>query len=147
MTPARTSSGQRPARCRDDRGAARERLHHREPERLLEVDEVQQCARPAEQPVALGRAHRTEERDRPAVDVRLHLLAEVPLVLHHPGHHQRHPGAGGHLDRGVRALVGVEPPEEEQVPAVSGADREGVDVDAVVDGRVVASAPGGGSRR
>ena len=81
--------GHRPARVGDDRRAAHHRLHHREPERLVEGHRVQQRRRAAQDRGALCRADRAEVAHPVTVDVRLDLLGEVALVLHDPAQRER----------------------------------------------------------
>ena len=72
--------------------------------------------------------------------MRLDLLAEVPLVLHDPRDVEPAAGSTGDVDRVRGALVGMDPPEEQQMISRSGMHGEGGGVDAVVDrGRVVES--------
>jgi len=121
----------------NDRCPGGHRLDDRQAERLGEADQVQQGQRTTQQAVALGRPHRPDVGDV-AAQLRLHLLAEVPLVLHDPGDHQRHPGAASNLDRQVGALVRMDPAEEQQIAAGLRHEGEPGQVDAVVDGRGVA---------
>ena len=102
---------------RDHRRPAGHRLDDAEPERLLEVDEMQERASAAEQLDPLRRPDRPDVPDPVAVDPRGDVLVEVPLVLDDPGDHERHPGALGDLDRLGGALVGMDAAEEEQVAA------------------------------
>ncbi len=58
----------------------------------------------------------------------------VAVVLDDAGDHQRSLGATGDLDRFGRALVGMNASEEQEVVPGALVKREGVGVDAVVDG-------------
>ena len=69
-----------------------------------------------------------------AVDVRRDLVAEVLLVLDDPGDVEPTATPAGDLDRVGGALVGVDPPEEQQMLAGIRMDRELVDIDSVMDG-------------
>ena len=101
---------------------------------------MQQGEGTPQQLVALGRPDRPGVGDAVPAEVRLDLRAEVGLVLHDAGDHEREPRAVRHLDRPVRPLVGVDPPEEQQVGAGPRPEGEGTGVDAVVDGRGVGQA-------
>src|SRR5581483_10327550 len=114
------------ARTGDHRRAAGHRLDDAEPERLLEVDEMDERPRAAEQPGAAVGADRAEVADVLPVEPRLDLLLEVGAVLDDAGETERQPGAPGELDRFGRALVGVDPAEEKQVAAAAVAERERV---------------------
>ena len=72
-----------------------------------------------------------------AVDVRGHGVAEVRLVLDDPGDDERHARTPGDLDREVRALVRMDPAEEQQVVAGLRDEGEPGEVDAVMDRRGV----------
>ena len=109
--------GHRAALEGDHGRAARHRLDDAVAERLVEVDQVQQGVRAAEQLGSLVRADRAEERDALAVESRRAPLVEVALVLDDPGDHEPHPGRDGDVDRLGRSLVGMDPAEEQQVVA------------------------------
>ncbi len=81
-----------------------------------------------------------EKLHRVAVDVRFDLLAKVRLVVRNAGHLQAHAGALGDLDREVRALLGMEAREEEQIVAGAVDERERIGIDAVVRRREVVEA-------
>ncbi len=65
---------------------------------------------------------------------------EVLAILDDPRDQQRHADPLGDVDRLSRSLVRVDPPEEQQVSAVAGAEIELADVDPVVDRRRVVKA-------
>jgi len=121
----------------DDRRPGRERLDDRKPERLLERDEMKQGSSAPEQSVALDWSHSADEVDVTAVDEWLDLAVEVDLVLDDAGDDQGHARTPGHLDREVGPLVGVDSAQEQQVAAPNGREGERIQVDAVVDRRVV----------
>ena len=132
----------------DDRCAAGHRLDHAVAEGLVEIDEVQQGVSAAStvgsSPDGVDRAEVADRaRRRGAARPR----AEVLLVLDDAGDVEPTSGSPGDLDRVGRALVGMDPPEVQQVFAGSGVDGEGVGVDAVVDGGGVVQTRGGGRRR
>ena len=102
---------------RDHRRAAGHRLDDAEAERLVEVDQVQERPRAAEQLAAPSRPDRADVAHALAVDMRLDELLEVVAVLDDPGDHERQAGALGDLDRLRGALVRMDPPEEEQIVA------------------------------
>ena len=68
----------------------------------------------------LRRSDRSDVPHTVAVDVGLDLVAEVPLVLDDAGDDQAPTGGRGDRDGLGRALVGVDPPEEQQVVAGAG---------------------------
>ena len=109
--------GHRAAGVGDDRRAACHRLDDAVAERLVEVDEVQEGVGAAEHGCAVGGGDRSEVADAVAVDVRGDLLVEVALVLDDAGDDEAAAGRGRDLDGVGGALVGVDPPEEEQVIA------------------------------
>ena len=129
--------GHRAARVGDDRRPGGQRFDDSEPERLVEVDEMQQGERAPQQPVALRWADRSEERDGVAVDVRFDVATVVLGVVHDTGDDQGKPDGARHLDRLTGALVRVDPSEEQEVAAVTPTDGERLDVDPVVDRRGV----------
>ena len=133
--------GHRPERVRDHRRAGRQRLDDREPEGLGEADEVQQRERATQQRVPLGRPDRADVGDAGRVQMRADERVEVLPVLHDPGDDQRHPGPPRDLDRQVGALVGMDAAEEQQISAGLVPEREGGEVDAVVDRRGVGQVP------
>ena len=135
VTPCVDQLAHRAARVGDDRRAAGHRLDDAVAERLVEVDEVQQGVRSRRALRRASAASTGAEVAHPlAVDVRRDLVAEVLLVLDDPGDVEPAAGSAGDLDRMGGALVGVDPPEEQQVLAGTRVDGERVDVDAVVDG-------------
>ena len=69
-----------------------------------------------------------------AVDVRLDAVAEVLVVLDDAGDVEPASGRSGDVDGVDGALVGMDPPEVQQVFAGVGVDGERRGVDAVVDG-------------
>ena len=125
--------GHRTAPRGDHRRAARHRLDHAEPEWLLERDEVQQRARASQHRAALIGSHGADVAHAFTVDVRFHRPLEVLPVLHDAGDRQRHADARGDLDRFGRALVRMDPSEEQEVVARSLDQWERVHPDAVMD--------------
>jgi len=121
----------------DHRGARCEGLHDRQSEGLGEVDQVQQRQGAAQQGVAFDRTDRSDVRDPGVIDVRGHCGVEVLLVVDDAGDHQQHPAATGDLDGEVRALVRMDPPQEEQIALSRRRVREAIQLDAVVDRRGV----------
>ena len=111
----------------------RHRLDDAVAERLVEVDEVQERVGVAEDGRAFGGADRPDVAHPVAVEVRRDLLVEVALVVDDPGDDETAAGPRGDLDGVRRALVGVDPPEEEQVIARVRVEGERVGVDAMVD--------------
>ena len=73
--------------------------------------------------------HGADVPNLPIFEVRLHLVAEVGLVLNDAGDEERPAAAAGHLNREMDAFVGVDASEEDEVIAarllqrVEGADR------------------------
>ena len=129
--------GHRTALGGDDRRAAGHRLHDAEAERLVEVDEVHECPRSAEERVAPIPIHRPDVRHTFPVDERRDEPLEVPLVLDDPGEDQGQPDAFGDLDRLDRPFVRMDPSEEQQIAAGSVAELELAHVDAVMNRRHV----------
>ena len=121
----------------DDWRPAGHRLDDAEPEGFVEVDQVQQCVGAAQHFRSLGR------RDRPQVphpavgEMGLDLGSEVLLVLDDPGDVEPSSRSVRHVDRVRRALVGMDPSEEQQVVIRRCMDAERVGVDAVVDRRCI----------
>ena len=101
---------------------------------------MEQGAGAAEELRPLVRPDRAEIADPVAVEPRRHELVEVALVLDDSGKDERNPRLLGDVDRLHRPLVGVDPAEEQQVPAGGRVEREGVGVDPVVDRREVVEA-------
>ncbi len=124
-------------RGRDDRRPGRERLDDRQPEGLLEGDEVEQGGGAPEQSVALGWSHSADEVNVRAVDEWLDLLAEVGRVLDDACDDEGYACAPGHLDRKVGPLFRMDSAQEQQVTAIAAGKGERIQVDAVVDRRVV----------
>jgi hypothetical protein len=112
-------------------------LDHHQSERLRPADRVEQRLGAGQQLDLLATSDLTEVDDVVA-EHRPHPLLEVALLerLPHLGGDVQRPSRGASdADRPVHPLVGVHPPEERQVAAGAGADREAVHVDAVVDDR------------
>src|SRR5439155_11817927 len=101
----------RPAGVGDDWGAAQHRLDDREAEWLGERDGMHETACRAQDLGPLLATDGSEVSNTVAVDVRLDLLGEVPLVLHRAAEYERPFGAAGDLDRLCGARVGVDPAE------------------------------------
>ena len=138
MTPSSTTSGIDPSEYATTGVPRGHRLDHGQPERLGEGDRVQQRVRRrrAPRPAAPDRPSRGRRPGRRRR--RLDLLAEVALVGDDPGDQQPPPGERGDLDRVGGALVGVDPAEDDEIVAAGRGERQGVEVDAVVDrGEVV----------
>ena len=81
--------GHRSARVGDHRRSARHRLDDAEAERLVEADEMEECARAAEQLAATIGTDRADVPHPLAVETRLDGLLEVLAVLDDPGDDQR----------------------------------------------------------
>ena len=116
----------------DDRRATGHGLDDAVPEWFVEVDQVEQGVGGAEHSAALRRCDGAEIADV-AAEVRFDLRAEVVLVLDDAGDVEPAAGALGDLDRVCGALVGVDPPEVQQVIARCPCEAECRRVDAVVD--------------
>ena len=99
----------------DHRRPARQCLHDAVPEGFVEVDQVEQGVGAPENVGALRRSDRAEVSDVVAVEMRLDLLSEVALVLDDAGDVEPASGPTRDVDRVRRALVGMDPPEEQQV--------------------------------
>ena len=108
---------------------------------------MQQRLRAAEQLRALGRLDRADERDLVAVDARRDSSSKYCSSCTMPAITSGIPQRASDLDRLGRSLVGMDAPEEEQIAARRRVQREGVGVDAVVDGREVVEARMRGRRR
>ena len=128
--------GHRAAATGDHRRPAGHRLDHAQAERLVEVDQVQQCRAPPRTSRLFG-AHRADVAHAVVVDVRRDLALEVVPILNDPGDDQPPARAAGDLDRFRRALLGVDAAEEQQVVVRIRPQFELVEVDAVVDRRDV----------
>ena len=89
-----------------------------------------ECA--AEQLVALRAAHVAEELHGVPVDVRFDPFAKVGRVVRDAGDLQPYAGTAGDLDGEVRAFLGMEAREEEQIVAGPIDERERVGIDAIV---------------
>ena len=113
------------------------RLDDAEAERFVEVDEMEERVRRAERRRSVDRIDRAEIADPIAIEVRLHLVAEVPLVLDDAGDVEAAARPLGDLDGVRRALVGMDASEEEQVFTGSRVEIEVVGVDAVMHRRGV----------
>ena len=112
------------------------RLHHTEPERLVEVDQVQQRSGVAQDFLAAIRPNGPQVGDAVPVDMGLDRGFEVLVILNDPGDHQRDPGPVRNFDGGSGPLVGVDPTEEDQGVSPR-ADLERPDINTVVNrGRV-----------
>ena len=122
---------------RDDRRPTRHGFHDRQAERFLERDRVQQRQRAAQQRVAPLGPDAPDVANALAVELALHLLAEVRLVLDDAGDDQRVTRAARDLDRFPGALVGVDAAEEEQVVVRLFPEAEPLDVDPMVNGGYV----------
>ena len=126
------------SRVGDDRGSGCEGLDDRQPERLGERDRVQERGGRPEDSGSLGPLHRTEVLrvgTEPGTDLGVEVLVIVDDAR------ELYPSArgAGDVDGRRGALVGVDPTEAHDVAigVWSGDEREGVEVDAVVDrGRI-----------
>ncbi len=125
--------GHRAPSVGDDRSAARHGLDDAVAERFVEVDQVEQGVGAPQNGGAFGRGDRAEEPDVVS-EVGLDFSTEVVLVLDDPGDVESAPGTAGDLDRRRGALVGMDPPEVQQMIAGRRCDVEVGCVDAVVDG-------------
>src|SRR5688572_19287218 len=96
--------------------------------------------RPSENLRALVGADRSQVADPLAVEVRRHLGLEVAAILDDARDDEREADATGDLDRLGRALLGMDPPEEQEVPPVPLSKREVVGVDPVMNGGHVVEA-------
>ena len=120
---------------REHRRAARERLQHDQPERLVPPDGEQERGGTREQLELLLVGHLAEVTDLVG-EVGLHLRLEVfalPRLAHLGRHQQGHPSLAGDGDGAMRSLARGHPPQVEAVPAGARAEREVGCVDAVVD--------------
>ncbi len=119
----------------DHRSTACHGFDHNHAERLFPLHREQQAARFGEQPplvLGVGLA----EDDVLGCQARLDLPLEVVLFDRFgalAGEDQRHPDRVRRVQRQVRRLVGVEPPQEEAVPSLVAPEREGLGADRVVD--------------
>src|SRR5690348_11792103 len=102
----------RAALSSDDRRATRHRLDDAEAERLVEVDEVQERPRTAEQGSAAVGPYRADVPHAYPVQAGFHELLEITAILDDPGDRQRHGGALSDVDRLHRPFVRVDPTEE-----------------------------------
>ncbi len=96
----------------DNGGAAGERLDDAEPERLVVRIRVLGCGGGAEPGRPVG-AVDDAEVDDVAAEAWLDFLVEVVVVLDDPSDAQSTICGARELDRGVGALVGMDPPEEQ----------------------------------
>ena len=117
------------------RRSAGHRLDHDHPERLRPADRHQERVRVGEQPLLACAADLADVGDLLAVEMRLDLLGEEPLLarLHDAGEDQPPPHGLRDADGALRALLGHEAPDPQQVVVLLVADRPVVDVDRVVD--------------
>ena len=130
--------GHRAAVEGDHRGAAGHRLDHRQAEGLVEADEVEERTRLAERPRAGFAADDAAEDHVVVVDVRRDLTLVIAFVLHQASHDQPLARSLRGGDGVVRAFVGMDAAEEEQVVAALCIEGEVIEGDAVVDRRGVA---------
>ena len=121
-----------------DRGARGQSFDHHESERLGPLDGVDQGDGVPQESVLLGLRQlphvlrvRAEERSHPLLEVRALLR-----LVHLRGEEQPHTCAPGGDDRLTGTLVRVHPAEEASVAAVTRAERDARDVEAVVDDAV-----------
>ena len=75
----------------DHRRPTGHRFHHAEPERLVEVDQVQERPGVAQDLLAAIRPNGPQVGDAVPVDMRLDRGSEVLVILDDPGNHQRDP--------------------------------------------------------
>ena len=121
MRPCSTISGAAPSGEGEHRRAAGEGFDHHQPERLGPADRVDQRLGTGEQ-VELVAAADLADVDGIRPEQRLDALGEVAALgrLPHLGRQQDPPpGRPGDGDRAVGALVGMHPPEEQDVPSVA----------------------------
>src|SRR5581483_12065546 len=95
----------------DHRRAAGHCLDDAEAERLVEVHEMQERERTAEQASAPPWTARADVANVLAVEPRLHEALEVVAILDDPRNRQRHADTSSDIDRLGRSLVGMDPPE------------------------------------
>ena len=111
---------------------------------------VVMCTSASAPPTSSSRAlplHVAEKLHRVAVDVRLDEFAKIRLVVRDAGHLHAHAGALRDLDREVRALLGMEAREEQQIVARGVAERPLRGIDAVVRRREIRQARDRGRHR
>ena len=103
------------------------------PERLAPPHWHQQRRRVREQLPFGGPADLADVVNPPAIDVGLDVLSKViPLPgLHRPGEHQRPASQARRLDRAVRALDRVHPPDPQQVILLLAAQRPALNRDRI----------------
>ena len=126
VAPVDDDLGHRAVGQGDHRRAARHRLDHHHAERLVPEDGEEQAACPGEQPALLrcvGVADVDRVRPEPRRDLGLVelLLGRLGALA---GEEDPDPGRARRVDREVRALGLVEPPEEEDVVVLAVAERE-----------------------
>jgi hypothetical protein len=98
---------------------------NRTQERSLITEDVRPALRP----------DRAWEYDLVPVDVRLHGVSEIPLVPDNAADQQSSCAAAGDLDGVGSSLVRMDATTRDKLLAGSGAEREHLEVDAVMNGR------------
>ncbi len=125
--------GHRAAIAGDDWGTARHRLDHREAEKLVEIDQVEQRTGRTQRPRAGVAGDRAVVDDPSAVDRGRDLALVIALILNDARHHQPTAGAARDFDRFGGALVGMDAAEEQQVFAADRIEGEFIERDAMMD--------------